>query len=89
MNAFLQANLLTVCFPLAYCHSTQILADIIFNALAITACFLAAGMTGVYGTAVQLDNYDQLQGGWAREAGGVGHLIQLRCRVLALSLSSA
>ncbi|CAI8017584.1 hypothetical protein GBAR_LOCUS10664 [Geodia barretti] len=41
--------------------ASVILADIIFNALAITACFLAAGMTGIYGTSVQLDNYDQLQ----------------------------
>jgi hypothetical protein len=41
--------------------ASVILADIIFNTLAITACFLAAGMTGLYGTAVQLDNFDQLR----------------------------
>ena len=41
----------------------QILADIIFNSLAITACFLAAGMTGIYGTAVQMDDFDNLLGG--------------------------
>lgn len=41
--------------------ASVILADIIFNSLAITACFLAAGMTGIYGTAVQLDGYDELR----------------------------
>ena len=41
----------------------QILADIIFNSLAITACFLAAGMTGIYGAAVQMDDFDNLLGG--------------------------
>ena len=38
------------------------LAAFIFNALAIMACFLAAGMTGLYGTAVQLDHFDELRG---------------------------
>ena len=41
--------------------TSMILVDIIFNTLAIATCFLAAGMTGIYGNAVHLDDFDQLR----------------------------
>ena len=37
----------------------QIFFHVLLNAFSICACFLAAGITGLYGTAVQLPQYDQ------------------------------
>ena len=38
----------------------QIFAHVILNVLSICACFLSAGITGLYGTAVQLPAFPQL-----------------------------
>ena len=40
---------------------TQIFLHVLLNAFSICACFLAAGITGLYGTAVQLNGYDEFE----------------------------
>jgi len=43
---------------------------VLLNAFSICACFLAAGITGLYGTAVQLSGYDEFE--LRREQDGSG-----------------
>jgi len=47
-----------------------IFLHVLLNAFSICACFLAAGITGLYGTAVQLSGYDEFE--LRREQDGSG-----------------
>ena len=48
--------------PFSHSFPPQIFFHVVLNSLSIVACFLSAGVTGLYGTSVQLDGFDDLQG---------------------------
>ncbi len=50
--------------PHTHTHThKQIFFHVILNAVSIVACFLSAGMTGLYGSAAQLDNFSDFEEG--------------------------